>query len=310
MSRYKIYLRDWYYNAGIIGFLTILSKGEINIENIKDNFGDKVEIGENFIDFDSEILSGFYENYKRMAFNLFFDIEGYKLRIEKFERKVNQLIHNNSKITKQTLTETGLSGKVINNFIKEIYDSDFNEILNDKNISQKVVDIKNILEKFVSNFDIYEELKNNNSGFIKYFLDQEIAKRICNYENIENYITKLSQTLVNPKNNDQKCFICMELKKEYEFNNAITQILGFNKDNSNWIWGYKTTKTEICPLCALIYSCAVHGMIFLNKKIDNKYKTFFYALNRNTDLTNLYGAFWIFKENIEKKKIRINLFTR
>lgn len=301
---YKIYLRDWYYNSGIIGFLNVLSDGIKNIEEIKNKFNGKIDVKDNYLEFDVGILNQFYENYKKLAFDNFFDIDSYKERIFNLITRMQQ---PDTKITKELLNDTALSGKVVNNFIKEIYGKDLNNIFaeNRGNKNELLLEIQKLqdnLSQYSSNTDVYNYLTQTNSNFIKEFLDYALSKRVCEYNKIESYINKLVQQTVRATRNDQVCYICGELKKEHEFSNAITQILGFNKDNSNWIWGFQPSKAKICSLCALIYSCAVHGMVFLNKKIDRKYRIYFYALNRNTDISTLYHSFWIFKEKIAQKE--------
>jgi len=302
--RYRAYLKDWYYNAGIIGFLNVLSEGMKNINEITNKYDGRIIIEENYIEFEHIILDGFYEKYKKLAFDIFFDIDNYK---ERTSNLVNKIQSPNTRITKELLQNTALNGKTVNKFVKEIYGKDFNNIFaeNRKDKNNLLVELHNTYEKlnqYQSNIEVYNHLVSIKSNFIDYFLDNELTKRISAYKNIKNYLNKISDKSILPKNNNHKCYICETYKKEYDFSNAITQVSGFNSDNSNWIWGFQPSKVKICSLCALIYSCAVHGMVFINRKIDKNYKTFFYALNRNTDISTLYHSFWIFKEKIIQKK--------
>ena len=77
MLENKIYLRDWYFNAGIIGFLTIAANGR-RLENIS-----SLSIGENFIEFDSDIFEGFEEKFIKHAFLKFFNTQAYLWRLQK-----------------------------------------------------------------------------------------------------------------------------------------------------------------------------------------------------------------------------------
>lgn len=43
-------------------------------------------------------------------------------------------------------------------------------------------------------------------------------------------------------------------------------------------------------------------MIFTNRKIKDEYKSFFYFLNRNTNIATLYSSYWIFKNKIENRE--------
>lgn len=299
-----VYLRDWYFNAGIIGFLNVLSEGKRKIDEINDTFENKLNISESFIEFDSKILDGFYDKYKRLTFDIFFNLDNYKERLNNF---INKIKEPESKITKKLLQDTALNGKIVNEFFEAISCQNLNNIFSGKNLNKNEIlkEVENIYQKlnqFNTNNDIYSVLKKANSSFIDYFLTQEVTKRIFSYKKVANYIDNTLNKLDEPRNNNQRCFICGKLKKKEDFSNAITQIIGFNSDNSNWIWGFNTAKTQICPLCALIYSCAIHGMVFLNRKIDKDYKTFFYTINRNTDISTLYHSFWLFKEKLKQKE--------
>ncbi|HNV44111.1 MAG TPA: hypothetical protein PKH20_05130, partial [Exilispira sp.] len=120
----KVYLRDWYFNAGIIGFLYVLSEGDINIERIKESFKDNLEIYDNFLLFDSNILTGFFDKYIKISFNELFNIDIYKERIQLLLKKIDD---KNEKISKNLILETNLGGKIVNSFIKEIYGKSFDE---------------------------------------------------------------------------------------------------------------------------------------------------------------------------------------
>ncbi|MEM5947976.1 type I-B CRISPR-associated protein Cas8b1/Cst1 [Spirochaetia bacterium 38H-sp] len=296
--RYCVYLRDWYYNSGIVGFINVLGENEININKIKKDFDAKLEIGENYIEFSTDILNDFYEKYKKQVFDIFFDIDNYKERIDRLIEKIK---NSSGKIPKKLLQETALSGKVVNSFIEEVVGKDLNKIFSGQNVLKEITNVKKELDKFKNNNDVYFYLKQKNSNFIDYFLNNEVDKRICSYQKVKEYIDKLNADN-SPKNKSQQCYICGHLKKSYDFSNAITQVLGFNSDNSNWIWGFKGSKVKICPLCALIYTCAVPGMVFIKRNIKGEYKTFFYALNRNTNLETLFNTFWLFKNRIEEKE--------
>ena len=69
----KIYLNDWFFNSGIVGFLRILEHNE-------DNFA---EINENYITFETEKLKNFHEYYFKFFFDKYNIGKRTKERIEK-----------------------------------------------------------------------------------------------------------------------------------------------------------------------------------------------------------------------------------
>lgn len=60
--KHKIYMRDWYFNAGIVGFLNIITDGK-ELDSIP-----YLTIGENYIEFSDEIFEGFEEKFSKYAF--------------------------------------------------------------------------------------------------------------------------------------------------------------------------------------------------------------------------------------------------
>ncbi|MFN3492831.1 MAG: hypothetical protein ACK40V_11500, partial [Anaerolineales bacterium] len=120
---------------------------------------------------------------------------------------------------------------------------------------------KNVIRSLSKNA-IFEKLNSTPDG--KASLNSFISSRfkgVCSYDGIAEYINKIkgsnqpknlnSLNSLNSLKNNDLCPSCQERKAEYEFNNAVSNIIGFNKDNSNWIWGFKASKLKICPLCAL-----------------------------------------------------------
>ena len=69
----KVYLNDWFYNAGIVGFLKILESNE-NEFAIKRN---------NYIEFDPEDLRDFHKYYFNYFFKKYNVAKNVETRIEK-----------------------------------------------------------------------------------------------------------------------------------------------------------------------------------------------------------------------------------
>ena len=75
-----IYLNDWFYNCGIVGFLRIL-------EYNQDNFA---EIHENYIRFETSNLKNFHKYY----FKYFFDKNNIGLKTKERIEKSFNIIEN------------------------------------------------------------------------------------------------------------------------------------------------------------------------------------------------------------------------
>ncbi|MGN1298206.1 MAG: type I-B CRISPR-associated protein Cas8b1/Cst1 [Clostridia bacterium] len=76
----RIYLREWFYNAGIVGFLRILEKNQ-------DQFA---KIGENYIEFETEKLKNFASYYFNYFFEKYNIAKKVEEKLEKSFRKIEQ----------------------------------------------------------------------------------------------------------------------------------------------------------------------------------------------------------------------------
>lgn len=298
--RHRIYLRDWYFNAGITGFLTIAANGR-GLADIQ-----SLSIGENFIEFDNDIFDGFEKKFTKHAFLRFFSIQAYLQRLQKAKK---ELTDKKTKIRPEQIAKK----------IDEIERSPYKDFL--KLLDIHITEYQNV-EDFIANLEnaensikalpkeqIFERLNSSPDG--KASLSSFIGwrfKGICSHDKTSEYMNKITSItkLQRLKNNDL-CPSCQERKAQYEFSNAVSNIIGFNKDNSNWIWGLKASKLKICPLCALIYNCAFASFAYVLKKVDRDYRNYFYFPNENTKLKTLFETVTAFNLMLDNIKDNSNL---
>lgn len=199
--------------------------------------------------------------------------------------------------------------------IEEIEKSPYRDFL--KLLNMPFSEYKNV-EDFIANLEnaknsikalpkeqIFEILNGSPDG--KASLNNFIGwrfKGVCSNDSISEYINKMKTAKQSKKlKNNDLCPSCQERKAEFEFNNAVSNIIGFNKRNANWIWGFKASKLEICPLCAIIYNCAFASFAYVSKKVgEKKYLNYFYFPNENTKVKTLFEtvtAFNLMLDNIE-----------
>lgn len=155
----KLYLREWFFNSGLIGFIRILQHNEDNFTQIK----------ENYIEFDTESL----RNFSKYYFKYFFDKYNVALRVidrteKSFEyiednieaeiedkaknKEIQEKIKSNKKYIKETikkqLDKIKKIDETIYNEMKQQYDK-----IDKEQTKEGIQNIKNI---------IYENIKKEN----------------------------------------------------------------------------------------------------------------------------------------------------
>lgn len=130
----KVYLNEWFLNAGIIGFLRIL-------EHNDDNFAIKKD---NYIEFDTENLRNFHQYY----FKYFFDIYNVAEKvINRTNNSFEYLENNVEKVLEQKEDEKQRKDKIKSNkkYIKNVIKKELDKI---KKIDEQVYnDMKDAYDK-------------------------------------------------------------------------------------------------------------------------------------------------------------------
>ncbi|GEM_PF-584777 len=301
--RHKVYMRDWYFNAGITGFLDIIGtsindneKDCTNIEDIQNKYKDNLFICENYIEFNDDVFENFEEKFIKKAFLMFFDIKIYIYILQ------NILKEYEEKKEKFKIT-TEITKKLENN--KVIYEI-LGIILNKETIEVFSESLKNGIEKLsnITNEFVYSEMIKTQSGkeFIDY-INMKLDKGIISTKKTKEYFENIKKIDYKKvlKNND-KCLSCQTLKANQKFNNAVSNVVGYNSRNTNWIWGFKDTNVKVCDLCALIYTCAFNSFAVIVKKIGSDWLNYFYIINKNSDIGDLYENIFEFKQIVKTEK--------
>ncbi|MBW1616804.1 MAG: type I-B CRISPR-associated protein Cas8b1/Cst1 [Deltaproteobacteria bacterium] len=277
--RHKVYMRDWYFNAGIIGFLATLSDWNTDPKSIEG-----VKVGENFIEFENEVLEDFTDNFLRRIFFLFFKKRAYLNKIEGVLKELQDKKVKNPYSKIKNIEEKGQYKRFLTSL----------NLLPKQEIEEKEEVIKlaeHIIAEITgySDLTIYNKILNGDENALSYFVGLKL-KGVSSYKNIEKYIKKISNIKEAKIKNNLYCLSCQQRKASEDFSNSISNLIGVNTDNKNWVWGYKDTKTKVCPVCALIYQCAVIAFAYTLKKKDNNWLNFFYFINCNSSVSDLYES--------------------
>ena len=191
-----IYLNDWFYNSGIVGFLRIL-------EYNQDNFA---EIHENYICFETSQLKNFHKYY----FKYFFDKYNIGLKTKERLEKSFEIIESYLKKETQDKQETKklqenikLEKKNVKDFIKRQLDKIKRY---DEKIYKNMLDAYNAIDK-IKTVDNIEEMHN-----IKEILIEEIQKDTIN----KRLTLNLFKNILNTNFFGQKSFLNV-LKNAFTF---------------------------------------------------------------------------------------------
>ena len=162
----KVYMQDWFYNAGIAGFVNILKNAENNFVNIKDNY----------IEFDTENLRNFHEYYFKYFFDKYNIAEKMEKRITMSFEKIKQNIELDTD-DKDRIKKAKENIKNEKKYIKEKIKKELDKIkkIDDQiwqKLNEKFVELDSINEK--------EDLKKLDSiqqELIKGFYEDGINKK-------------------------------------------------------------------------------------------------------------------------------------
>ncbi len=293
-------MRDWYFNAGIIGFLTVIADGR-GLDSIP-----SLTVGENYVEFDNVIFDDFEEKFIKHAFLKFFNTQAY---LQRFQKVLKDLTDKKTKVKPEQVAKKieDIERFPYKDFLKLVNIS-IVEYQNVEDFLTKLENVKTFIEA-LNKQQIFEKLSSSHDGktFLSNFIRWRL-KGVCSSDAISEYINNVISVKQSKKlKNSDLCPSCQERKAEYEFNNAVSNIIGFNKDNSNWIWGYKASKLKICPLCALIYNCAIVSFAYVSKKIDGDNLNYFYFPNENTNVRTLFDTVRTFNLMLDNIQDNSNL---
>lgn len=288
-NQIKIYTGDWYLNAGIIGFLKVICDGDFGKI---DDYGQKLSLGDNYIDFDISIIDGFKEKFYRQIFLNYFNKNQYLAYIKKaLQQKKRDGIFDTQKALKEI---DKFPFKNLHNYLNENKD-----LKNEYDFENYKTYIEEIQKE-----SIYGLVKG--TDFIDYFL-KGITKGIISILSLDKYLENIRDNKFQiSKKSDRPCICCQSRRAEFDLSNAISNIIGFNSDNSNWVWGFDSNKIRFCSICALFYLCASVSLIFSKKSSD--YENCFYFINNNSSLKHLLNSYTQFKIQIDDIKEQKSIY--
>lgn len=255
----KIYLGDWFYNAGIIGFIRIL----------KNSNKDFIKIADNYIEFDTTELKDFNKCYFKFFFDKYNIANKVKDKFDKIleERKDN--FETNKKYIKMIIkTQLGKIKKFDEqtyNLIKQAYLK-----IDEAKNTEELEEIRKIVIENIKKDNINKKLTMNYFKNIlskKYFGQQSflnVTKTKLSFEEQEeimyrDYISNIIEPK-KPKKMKQCCMCGNEncVTTNYSEGNFIP--LAVSSENmKNFFWN-QNVNLPICDICKLILFCIPEGV--------------------------------------------------
>lgn len=284
-EKIRIYLEDWQFNAGIMGFYNILeySKEEIVIKNQYIEF--ELKSLENFAEkYLSYFIGKYYKNtpwYRIISYNSI--IESHENNnFKNFNVKSLDNLNEHIKMLKEYLKKDNY--KKIYPFIK----SDVDILGLEKEIKTITLRKKDKLEdKIVEVKELYKIIKeiinycNSESGK-KYIAAKGVIYNFINngwndvcflnrntkeydvYKDYQKYFvdTAINYIKLDKENFKHNCFICKHKIEKTDHGIGFLNKIGFDVTKKpSHVWKFNND-VAICDLCRLIYSCLPAGFTY------------------------------------------------
>ncbi len=170
-------------------------------------------------------------------------------------------------------------------------------------------------KEIINNNNIYDELELKKDAISK--LNTKKLKKLSKWLDLNTNILELENSIKLIKKNNELsksdidkiqaainilykrnniCLSCqVRITGDKYLNKGLSQFIGANKDNLNWVWGLNDKNLKLCNQCALIYSCSILSLFNVYYNQINKY----YFINYNSSLKVLYKEFTKFKKELE-----------
>lgn len=286
----RLYMEDWLYNSGLVGFYNIL-KGS----------GDEVIIDGNYLEFNPEVLKEFEKKYFNYFLNKYKEVLSLN-KILSFEEFI--LHHEESDFKEFTDKSLAFTNKYISEVAKKqlksnSYKSAYELIklpvdilelekglktisLNKKqNIKDVLPEIKNtfyLLKKVIEYLKLeeskkyigaknamYTVIKNGWNGIC--FLNPQTKQKDMYIDYKEYFIDPVNGYISEEKSKFKyTCFSCNREMKDFSNDLSFLNSTGFDVSRkSSHVWDFQND-VAICPICKLIYSCVPAGVSYMYDK--------------------------------------------
>ena len=337
-EKIELKLKDWLFNAGLLGFINILG------EEVRNNGELEIDDKNRLIRFSPKVL----ENFEYKYFDFFIKRYGKTLtygKILEFEKYIDEFEENGEKI--KSINELKMINDKITFFKAKIKSESYKKAYDfiEKNGTNKILGLEKELKKIkepkeniaeISNDDVKNNLKimkeiinffkkkvTDKEGNVKnYLAAKNIAYVIINnawssvsflnranaakdiYEEYKSYFVEPALEYVNADKSKfkYKCVISNMPMKDYKNTLGFLNDTGFDVSRKpSHVWNF-VNDIAVTPLVTLVYSCVPAGFIY------GADKGIFVNANHNIDqLCNINNgiAYNILEDESEEKNINL-----
>ncbi|SCG82198.1 hypothetical protein DW1_0588 [Proteiniborus sp. DW1] len=323
-EKIRLYMEDWLYNSGLVGFYNILKHAE-----------NEVVINQNYLEFDSDNLVDFEKKYFSylmykykdiLSLNKITSFEDFILyyeesNFENFDEKSLEItnkyisdvakkqIKSNSyksayELIKSTVDILGLekSLKTINLKKKQKIEDILPEVKDKFKLLMQIIGYMKLedAQKYIGAKNaMYTVIKNGWNGVC--FLNPQTKEKDMYIDFKDYFVDPTIEYLKIDKSRFRfSCFSCNRSMKDLTNDLSFLNSTGFDVSRkSSHVWDFQND-IAVCPICKLIYSCVPAGISYLYDKgiyiNDNS------SMKNAIDINNkIYME--IYKQSKEDKKL-------
>lgn len=299
--KFKLYLSDWAYNIGIIGFIRILEHNEVDRK--------LYTMRENYLEIDSSIFEEFADYY----FDYFISIFDFTDRVSQtFNTAIKQFEDDEDlKLRDYIKSLEDRFSKYQKAAARTEYEDEYKKLLKDlksfKSAKRDQVDEDEFIgclreiDNFIHNDEIRKKRAVNilRAEFGNFFGQVSFLNPAFKGVYAKDFVQKMKVDFIDvieleedektKKKGRRKVYNCSFCSREtdhgYNFEESNFYLVGVsNKNQRNFFWD-QNFKMPICPLCRLIFMCLPAGAI---KRTQRSGESVYNFVNLDTDINSLY----------------------